>query len=34
MASGPILLVILLAAIAFIIFSTAKLKLNPFLSCS
>lgn len=32
MASGPILLVILLAAIAFIIFSTAKLKLNPFLS--
>ncbi|BAD41474.1 MAG: gluconate transporter [Symbiobacterium thermophilum] len=32
MASGPILLVILLAAIAFIIYSTAKLKLNPFLA--
>ncbi|MGE5675843.1 MAG: GntP family permease [Mycobacterium leprae] len=30
--SGPILLLILLLAIAFIVFSTAKLKLHPFLA--
>lgn len=32
MVSGPLLLVILAAAIAFIVFSTAKLKLHPFLA--
>jgi len=32
MVSGPILLVILAAAIAFIVWSTAKLKLHPFLA--
>ncbi|HYG57666.1 MAG TPA: GntP family permease, partial [Symbiobacteriaceae bacterium] len=32
MLQGPILLVILAAAIVFIVWSTAKLKLNPFLS--
>lgn len=32
MASGPILIVILAAAIVFIVWSTAKLKLHPFLS--
>jgi len=32
MVQGPLLLVILLAAIAFIVWSTAKLKLHPFLA--
>lgn len=32
MISGPILLVILVAAIAFIVWSTARLKLHPFLA--
>ncbi|HEY8347374.1 MAG TPA: GntP family permease [Symbiobacteriaceae bacterium] len=32
MASGPVLILILIAAIAFIIWSTAKLKLHPFLA--
>lgn len=32
MASGPVLILILVAAIAFIVWSTAKLKLHPFLA--
>jgi GntP family gluconate:H+ symporter len=32
MVTGPLLIVILVAAIAFIVFSTARLKLHPFLA--
>lgn len=32
MVTGPLLIVILIVAIAFIVFSTAKLKLHPFLA--